>query len=180
MGEPVSFKFDFGRTAAIFKWLAKIADPIQKWATIIALVVGAYWSYNLFIAEDTHAENPEINISTETLSYANDLRLLAIHVHAKNIGKVPIEIQRDHFWISLKSVPKDRKAGYLNLSKLPELDRITDVANVDEGYWLEPGVEYDETRAFVVAPGMYAITAELDYGANTGEEVDVTRIVLAE
>ena len=160
--------------SAIFKWLKSIADPIQKWATTIALIVGAVWTYQMFVREDAHEKNLEISVSLQSLPYSTDSRLLIAHVGIKNIGKVPIEIPAGQFWVEVKMVPTEAKRGYLNVGKLPILYRADDIAVTGKEYWLEPGVKYDEVRAFIVGPGTYAVKAEADY--EDEQEVDETQI----
>lgn len=151
------------------------ADLLLKALSIFAILVGAGWGLYQFQITETTASNIQLTVSSESQPYSADSRLLLIHIRPKNIGKVLVTAGKEGLLVTVRSIPRGEKNGMLDLEKLPEFYKIDLMKRFQDGYDLEPGVEYDEVVALIAPKGsMYAIKATLDLGGNT--EVDHTAI----
>lgn len=149
----------------VVTFLRDKADPWSKWATVIAVVIGGAWAWWNFSIEDSTASNAQIGISTEVLDYGKDTSLLVVHLMPKNIGKVPIEVTGEGLSMTVTKLPADAKEGRMNLDKLKPDYNAPHIEKKYGGYVLEPGVELDETEAFVVpSNNVYLIDGEVDLG----------------
>jgi hypothetical protein len=146
----------------VFPKIAAIIDLILKVVSIAAIVIGGVWTYWNFGLVRTDIPNPALTVSTETAPYDSNLRLLIIHVKPKNIGKVLFQPGKKGFHLVVRKLPKNIQYGQLLELPSGQLFKRIDLLRHDEGYELEPGVEYDETETLVVSKGdIFYIEAEL-------------------
>jgi hypothetical protein len=97
-----------------------------------------------------------------------------LHFKVKNIGKVPVN--QEHVTISVKDIPEGLKPSVVDIQKLKERykeDIKKRYPMEEDGYVLEPGVEYDELVTLIVPKGTYAIRAEMDLGEDTEVDQDL-------
>ncbi|AXL51524.1 hypothetical protein DSC91_004218 [Paraburkholderia caffeinilytica] len=186
-------EFIFSRGAGMGFQLATVkawADLALTCASLIALPVAGFWAYNNFAAEDTHTLNPNITVSADLLPYSQDFELLVVHAKPKNIGKVPVILRgkaNGDIDISVKSIsegltpPASKLAVAVNEAKL---DTVAENKNITseyaDGYYMEPGIEYDEVRSFVVRKNAtYLVRVEI-HDFEKDNFVDASCIVRAQ
>lgn len=151
------------------------ADLVLKLCSVVALVAGGTWAYYQFRVVGTTESNIQLTVTADALPYSGGVRLLVVHAKPKNIGKVPIELPKTGFVVSVRALPKNAKGGPLDISKLPELYKTDLLQRFPDGYRLEPGVEYDELYVLLVPPGLYAAQSVLSLDAR--DELDHTILV---
>lgn len=79
----------------------------------------------------------------------------------------------------VSDLPKGLKAGVINLEKLNERYKTDILDRFNDGYEMEPGIEYDETVVLIVPKDtMYSVYGEMDFAE--GDEVDHTSIAKVE
>jgi len=151
-------------------------DLILKALSILAIIAGGGWAYYQFRLFETNAANIQISVSTETLKYSDDFKLLVIHSKVKNIGKVLVEPGKGGLVLTVRKLADELKPGAVDLAKAPVVPPgpTNILKRYPDGYVLEPSVEYDEVLALVVPNenAVYAASAVLDLGDN--DEVDHT------
>lgn len=74
--------------------LSKILELLSKAAGIIALVVGAWWTYSQFTIHRENAENVNITLEPKVVAEGTDAPLILANVALDNIGKVPVRAGR--------------------------------------------------------------------------------------
>jgi hypothetical protein len=170
------------------KYLKEWGSALLPWVTIASLFIGGWWAYHNFSITDTAEWNPEIRVSADVLPYDSNSSLLVVHVKPKNIGKVPIELQggvKDgDISVTVSSIPSKQGLGRINETELMKVDEIKSFVNELGGdYILEPGVEYDDLKFFVVSKDrLYFVSAQLNLpydgdNPDDGDEVDGSTVV---
>jgi hypothetical protein len=168
--------------------LKEWGGALLPWVTIVSIFVGGWWAYHNFSITDAAEWNPEIKVSAEVLPYDSNSSLLVVHVNPKNIGKVPIElhggVKGGDISIELSSMPIKHGLGRINETDLTKVDEIKSfVKELGGDYILEPGVEYDDLKYFVVPKDrLYVISAQLNWpyvgkNPNDMDEVDNSTVV---
>jgi hypothetical protein len=149
------------------------SDLVFKILSCAAIIVAGFWAYYQFKILRTSQSNIEVTVTTEVLTFSAELRMLAIHARAKNIGKVAVKPSKGGFIVTVRHIPPELQPGPVDLKSMKQ---VLNVKVLNDADLLEPGVEYDEVRALIVSGGtMYAVRAEMDLGDD--EEVDATAIV---
>ncbi|KVD23146.1 hypothetical protein [Burkholderia ubonensis] len=177
IGDRMRFELETAK-----KWV----DFLLACGSLIALPVGAYWVVHNFSAEDTHEANPNISVTADVMPYDDDRRLLLVHVHPKNAGKVPIELDggtKGDIKITVAAVPAKLPDGPVDTDKLPAQFTVPNfVSRYSGGYVMEPGIDYDELLPFVVPKGKsYLVRAEMThYDDSSDDEVDGSCVVKVE
>lgn len=133
-------------------------DPLSKLATILAVVIAAIWTYHIHEITGESDDNPQMTLSTQVLEYNQDERLLVVHVRDKNVGKIPIPLAKDSLTVTVKRIPDTLKPGHVDMGKQPALFVDKSLEETD----LEPAVEQDDLREFVISPGLYYVEGTLD------------------
>jgi hypothetical protein len=137
-------------------------DPLSKLATIVAVVIAGIWTYHLHQITGESEINPEVSVSTEVFAYSQDARLLTVHVHEKNIGRVPVLLGSDALSLIVKRVPDGLKVGYVDMDKEPPTYEEKDIfKRYTDGVELGASSEFQDVSEFVVRPGLYHIEATL-------------------
>ena len=161
------------------------ADLLLTVVSLIAIPVTGWWAYHNFSVEDTHEANPNISVTAEVMPYDDERRLLVVHIRPKNLGKVPIELlggKRGDINLDIKVLPSKSPNGYLDLDGVPVMFAAhAIVSGFNGGYVMEPGIDYDEIKTFVVPRGAtYVVRAEMEhYNDSPDDEVDASCIVAA-
>jgi hypothetical protein len=70
------------------------SDILQNVATIVALIVGAIWTYRLYVKERTRYPRVQIAHTAKALALNRRFTLLTVTVTIKNIGSVLLTIDR--------------------------------------------------------------------------------------
>lgn len=172
----ISVKFELERVKT---W----AELALTCASLVGIPVAAWWAFHNFSVEDTHEANPNISVSAEILPYDNERRLLVVHVKPRNPGKVPIELdggKKGDIDVLVKSFPTGLASGLVDHDKLPTVYRAHNiVSRYEGGYVMEPGIDYDEVKTFIVPKGTtYLVNVEMDHYDDTpDDEVDASAVV---
>lgn len=152
-------------------------DLILKVMSILAIIVAGSWAIYQFEITETNASNIQLTISTEVLKYSGNNRLLLIHVHPKNIGKVLVSPKL--LTVTVSDLPINLKPGVIELAKLNERYKTDILDRFKGGYDLEPGVEYDEVVVLIVPKDtFYSVYGVLEF--SEGDEVDHTTVARVE
>lgn len=164
-------------------------DVLLKCMTIIAIPVGGWWAYYNFSITDTAELNPVISVSADVLPYDAQNALLVVHLKPKNVGKVPVELAGGKIGgdisLTIRVLTSGIKAGRVEEGKLPKQAALDSLVAENSGdYIIEPSVEYDDVRAFVVPKGKtYFVNAELtlpNKGGKPDDEESVDSSVVVE
>jgi hypothetical protein len=170
------------------KHLKEWGGALLPWVTIVSIFVGGWWAYHNFSITDTAEWNPEIRVSAKVLPYDSKTCLLAVHVKPKNIGKVPISLhggtKGGDISLKVSAMPSKHGLGRINENELTKTEEIKSFVKELRGdYILEPGVEYDDLKYFILLKdGLYDVNAKMDLpydGENPddGDEVDSSTVV---
>ena len=158
------------------------ADLALTCMSVAAIVIGAWWTYHNFIAEDTHDISPNISVSAEVQEYDDKRALLIVHVKPKNSGKVPVNLEggdKGDIDVRVVALPARLANGRIDVDKLLPVASAKNIVKRFKGYVIEPGAEYDEVEAFVMPRRTtYFLTAEMShYDQNSADEVDGSCVV---
>jgi hypothetical protein len=171
------------RIAAFFSLLGRIADPVAKWATTIALIGGGVWAYYQFVLGGASDWAVNLDISTETIPYHDDLALLVVHVRSKNPRNSEVDVERPDgkFTLTIKELPKGKQKGSLvdpgDPADAQSFTKTVDLLPKD-GYVFPPGADFEDATAVVLPIGATVwLTARLDYG---GDYVSTSNIAVVE
>jgi hypothetical protein len=135
-------------------------DPLSKLAQIAAVVIAGVWAYRSHMLSGEDDLVPEVFVSTQVVAYSEDKRLLVVHIQEKNVGKVPIKIDRDALTLTVKKIPQSLGPGYVKIDGQPALFQEKHMLRrYDEGLYLSPGTEQHDVAEFVVLPGIYSVEA---------------------
>jgi len=157
------------------------ADLTLKIMSALAIAAGGVWAYFQWRVTDAAETGAQISTSAEVLPYRQGLCLVVIHAKPKNVGRVPISAGRNGLSVTLQELPASLPPGAVNPNELKLRHAPVDVIAAwrNEGYVIEPGVEYDELQTEVAPIGsIFLARAELDVG--DGTEVDQSTVVRAD
>ena len=150
-------------------------------AQVVAVGIAGWWTYHLHDSTGEGVVNPNATLQLTVLPYytSKDQRLLLVHVHPKNAGKVPIYLRKpDDLRVKVKRIPEQGLSGVIDVDRLPkpvaEIDGM--LKRYGDEYELDPGVEFDEVASFVLPLGLYHVEAELSFGKE-GDTVGDQEIV---
>jgi len=142
--------------------LSVYLDVAFKAASVAAVVVAGTWAWHLHVMTGEAELNPELAVSAEVLPYGKETRLIVLHVHERNVGKVPVELGPDALTITAKRVPEGAALGFIDLDSQPVVFEKKDLfKKYNEGIWLSPGADFQDAVPFVVAPGTYYVEGDL-------------------
>ena len=71
-----------------------LSDILQNAATIVALIIGGFWTYQLYVKQRTRYPRVQITHSAKILPMNRKFMLLTITANVKNIGTVLVTIDR--------------------------------------------------------------------------------------
>ena len=154
--------------STVTRWMADVADPVSKWATIAAIVVAGVWAYFQFWASGARDWAINMSITTEVIPYHDNLALLVIHVHPANPRNIAIDLdsKRDVYQVTVKEIPEGKPIGTV----LNPNDTVTTGINKTipmmphDGYTFLPGASFTDSTSLVVPYGVKLwVGAELDY-----------------
>lgn len=148
---------------AVWGWMVSVADPLAKWAQILAIAGAAWWAVYTFNLFGTSTVSPTVKVSTSVLPYDAGHALLVVRVKTANPGKVPVDVRDEPMSITIKEVPANRAAGYVDRDDLKPLYLAKNIiGRYTGGYEIDPAVEFDEVEPFVVEVGKtYIVEATL-------------------
>lgn len=156
----------YGRS--FVRWLALAADPLSKWAAIIAVLAGGAWALYRFGLSGATDWAINLSISTQVIPYHDDLALLVIHVHPKNPRdqEVNLDPGRDAYKVTVEWIPDGKPIGTVMDDNLPASGVFPATISMmpKDGYTFLPGADFDDATSIVVPMGSKLwITAEVDY-----------------
>ncbi len=67
-----------------------ILEAISKFAGIIALIVGAWWTYSQFTIHRENAENVNVSIDPKVIAESSSNPIILANVTIENVGKVAV------------------------------------------------------------------------------------------
>lgn len=156
--------------------LTKLSSLVYNLAATIAILVAAVWAWYRFIIKRERKPNLIINADASFVPYSEDLQLLTVNIHLKNIGSVLICPSSRGCWFSLRSLPLDRTIGQTphwndGAPIIEDYDVIIN-SNPDysldpkeENYSIEPGADFVETVNVVVPEGSL-LMAQIGFAVN--------------
>lgn len=148
--------------------------------TSIALLAGGLWAIYRLKIQREHTSNPQVKMDHTLLPYGNDLKLLVITAHIRNIGKICVNVERIVF--ALKKLPDDKQEGEtLNWNDGTFLVTDFDVVkesnpeDISNKYMIEPGDEYDECITAVV-PSQALLMSRIEFQGKEGDHFWVYKV----
>lgn len=160
--------------------LSAVTDIGLKWVQAIAILAGGIWAAYHFKLAGSDNWDVTLNITTETLPYKGDLKLLVVHVESENRSQRLIELNKDtdSFKLTVRKVPDG----------LPESATVsTDDGEVvvsknllpDDDWQLLPRSKFDDTVGLVLRVNsrvsvLAKLTHDEDY-VSVGKIVHVTQ-----
>jgi hypothetical protein len=149
--------------------IKNIVELIFKLASIAALLISGVWVwYNVNLTGERD-DNIELSLSNEQVKLNDKSRLLVIHVHTINHGKIPVEIGGDkggNFHITIKEIKEIKNGEWVNQENLPVFRDANILRHHKDGYVIEPNDIYDEVESIALLPGLYHIEADFDMGVD--------------
>jgi hypothetical protein len=127
------------------------ADLFLKGLSVIALLSGGAWAVYQFYLRGATDWVVNLDITTETLPYRDNLKLLVIHVKAKNPTESEFNLDKPgaSYQLALRKIPDSLKSGVVIDEKAG-----ADFANINllpvDGMDFVPGAELNETETVVV------------------------------
>ena len=140
-------------------------DFILKLLAIAAIITIGAWSFYQYWLDVTNVSNIQLVVTTEVLKYSDENRLLLIHLRPKNTGKVLVSPR--HITVSVRDLPIDLKPGVVDIEKLKERYKTDVLDRYEDGYDMEPNVDYDEVLTMIVPKGMYSVRGEMEFDDNS-------------
>src|SRR5260370_40491590 len=116
--------------------IANALDPLSKLAQIIAIVMAGIWAYRMHLLTGEEDIDPEVWVSTQTVAYSKDARLLVVHIREKNGGKVPVTVEPAALTLTVKKVPDSLAPGYVKMDSQPALFEEKHLLGRDNGLYL--------------------------------------------
>lgn len=169
--------------AKAFAWLGRIADPVAKWATTLALAIGGVWAYYQFVLGGASDWAINLSLSHEVVAYHDNLGLLVVHVRSRNPRNSEVDVERPNgaFKLIVKRVPEGLASGSVvdpdDLNGPHDLIREIDLLP-KEGYVFPPQADFRDAESIVLPLGTKVwLTVRLDYG---GDYVKTSRLVSVE
>jgi hypothetical protein len=167
--------------STLFSWLGRVADPLAKWATTLALIGGGVWAYYQFALAGAADWAINLDVSTEVIPYHDNLALLVVHVRSKNPrnSEVDVEPPDGAFKLTIKELPEGKSSGSVIDPDDPSDSRNL-LKTVDllpkGGYVFAPGADFEDVTSVVLPLGAKVwLTARLDYD---GDYVSTSNIAV--
>lgn len=155
----------------------KTALEAADFASKLVISIGGAWAVYQFRWFRIAAFNIQPSLAIERFPYDQNAELLVIHAKAKNIGKTKVAPDENGFRVEVWKIPDslniDSKKGQ-RFIRVKDENKIFDENIVkiyedecelgsEKGYWLEPGVEYDEVLSLLVPINIKLIVKETIY-----------------
>jgi hypothetical protein len=148
------------------KRAAEIADLSLKILSCLAIVVAGGWALWIFGLSGSRDWQLNLTMDANVLPYRDDLRLLIVHVHAKNPRPVTFQLDSkvgDTYGLRVRQVDLKRAANDVidedTGTTLAKADLMSGTGNL---YEFLPSADMDDMRMFILPVGTtVAITAEV-------------------
>jgi hypothetical protein len=126
--------------------LEKVSNIIQSIFTIIALIVGAIWTYFTFVKGRALTPRLEPKLSLKTFTTGNQKYLVAT-IQLKNAGSTKVDIVQEGTILgvfSYEPIPTTAEVESIEWSKYKASPILKD------HYWIEPGETLEEPVLFTL------------------------------
>ncbi|MCA8094431.1 hypothetical protein LGM65_26755 [Burkholderia anthina] len=146
------------------KRATEIADLSLKGLSCLAIIVAGAWALWIFGLGGSRDWQLNLTIDASVLPYRDDLRIVVVHVHAKNPRPVTFQLSSkagDTYELRVRQVTPDKGANAVidedSGTILATADLMTGTGGL---YEFLPGAEMDDMRMFILPAGTtVAITA---------------------
>lgn len=157
------------------KRATEIADFSLKGLSCLAIVVAGAWALWIFGLSGSRDWQLNLTIDTNVLPYRDDLRLIIVHVHAKNPRPVKFQLDSkagDTYELRVRGVDLKRAADSVidedDGAILAKADLMSGTGSL---YEFLPGAEMDDMRLFILPAGTtVAITAKVTQHQGKSDE----------
>ncbi|WP_123903129.1 hypothetical protein [Burkholderia pseudomallei] len=171
-----------GMLRRIAQWFAHVADPLSKWAAIVAVFVGGGWAIYKYAVAGAGDWAINLSVSTQVIQYHDKLGLLVVHIHSRNPldNEINLDPKRDAYTLTVRQIPDGKPLGtVIDPGDLPAssgvFSRAVDMMPKD-GYTLLPKIDFDDATSMVVPLGSKLwVTADLTYD---GDYVSASEVVV--
>lgn len=128
-----------------------VSDVALKWIQAIAIVAGGMWAVYHFELAGSDNWDVTLNITTETLPYKGDLKLLVVHVESENRSQRLIELDKDtdSFKLIVRKVPDGLAENALVSTDEGEVVASKNLLPGDD-WQLLPRSKFDDTVGLVL------------------------------
>ncbi|WP_118181408.1 hypothetical protein [Paraburkholderia phosphatilytica] len=149
----------------------EISDLALKTLSCIAILCAGGWALWVFWLGGATDWQANIAVDTQVLPYRDDLRLLVVHVKAKNPRSTSFDLdstQHDSYTLRVRKIATDGKAGTVFHEDEGDLIASIDLLKLASGnYEFLPGAEMDDMQTIVLPAGS-TITLTADMELHTG------------
>ncbi|OJB09053.1 hypothetical protein BGV52_15300 [Burkholderia ubonensis] len=170
-----------GTLRRIAQWFTHVADPLSKWAAIVAVFVGGGWAIYKYTVAGARDWAINLSVSTQVIQYHDKLGLLVVHIHSKNPldNEVNLDPKRDAYTLTVRQIPDGKSLGtVIDPDDLPVSGVFSRAINMmpKDGYTLLPKIDFDDATSVVVPLGSKLwVTADLTYD---GDYVSASEVVV--
>ena len=143
--------------------LSAITDIVQKWAQVVAIVVAGVWACYHFFLSGAANWDVTLDLTTETLPYKGDLKLLVVHVKSENKSSRSIDVDKSNgsFILTVRKVPEGLTERAVVGTDVGEVVATLNMMP-DDGWQLLPNSKFDDTYGVVLPIGSrVSLQAEL-------------------
>lgn len=141
------------RVPSMKTWFEK-ADSALRIFTFLVVVAAVLWAIYQYGLTESNDSTDNITLETKVLPYHDNLRLLVVHVKAKNPRNYEFALnsdQGDSFKLCLRKIATDAKENTVIGEDEGELIKKVDLMLNNEGkYEFPAGVEIDDMRTIVL------------------------------
>ncbi|MCP1120505.1 hypothetical protein [Robbsia andropogonis] len=138
------------------KW-SEAADLALKILSCVAIVAGGGWALWTFVLGGSKDWQLNLSVDASVMPYRDNLRMIVVHVHAKNPRPVALELRsKDHDSYSLKirQIDTGGKAGDVIEEGTGKIVATADLLKTAGGdYEFLPGADMDDMPAFILPLG---------------------------
>ncbi|MFL9998303.1 hypothetical protein PQR34_44030 [Paraburkholderia sediminicola] len=157
------------------KRATEIAELTLKILSCIAILGAGGWAVWVFWLGGATDWQANVAIDAQVLPYHDDLRLLVVHVKAKNPRSTTFELEskaHDSYALRVRRIAADGKTGAVFHEDQGDVLASVDLlAQVGGDYEFVPGAEMDDMETIVLPVGTtVALTAEMQMHTGSVDE----------
>lgn len=135
----------------------EVADLVLKILSCVAILGAGGWALYTFWLGGANNWQSNVTIETQVLPYRDDLRLLVVHVKAKNPRTATFELEsrlHDSYALRVRKIADAAKVGAVFYEDTGDvLADIDLLAHVGGDYEFVPGAEMDDMETIVLPVG---------------------------
>ncbi|UVE64777.1 hypothetical protein L2Y90_13055 [Burkholderia pyrrocinia] len=148
------------------KRATEIADLSLKGLSCLAIIIAGAWALWIFGLGGSRDWQLNLSMDASVLPYRDDLRIVVVHVHAKNPRPITFQLSSkagDVYELRVRQVARDKGANaVIDEDSGVILAKADLMSGTGDLYEFLPGAEMDDMRTFVLPVGTtVAITAEV-------------------